>query len=40
MNIEIKQQRKTVYYLKDIENSIPQMEQKISHVVEPYKSRD
>lgn len=40
MNIEIKQQRKTVYYLKDIENSIPQMEQKISHVVELYKSRD
>lgn len=40
MNIEIKQQRKTIYYLKDIENSIPQMEQKISHVVELYKSRD
>ena len=40
MNREIKEQRKTVYYLKDIENSIPQMEKKISHVVELYKTRD
>ena len=40
MNREIKEQRKTVYYLKDIENSIPQMEKKISHVVELYNTRD
>ena len=29
MNIEIKQQRKTVYYLKDIEKNIPEMKNKV-----------